>query len=173
MDRTQAGRVAPAAGGVEADLAVAMRCHALGDATGAEGACVAALRKPPRHSTALMMLAVLALDRRDWDRASARREVVAIIAPPLGIQKSLSGQVRSRPAVRLYSTAARGIAVAGCGADTASENPQRGEDALIRSPECAMFNAILVWWIRNSFHNTSAVIASEAKQSRATHDRMR
>ena len=30
-----------------------------------------------------------------------------------------------------------------------------------------------VRWIRNSLHNTSAVIASEAKQSRATNDRMR
>jgi tetratricopeptide (TPR) repeat protein len=69
--------VAPAATGVEADLAVAMRCHALGDSEGAERACGAALRKAPRHSTPLMMLAELAIDRQDWTRAigQARRAV--------------------------------------------------------------------------------------------------
>jgi len=54
-----------------------MRCHARGDADGAKRACNAALRKAPKNSTALMMLAELAIEHKDWDDAleNARRAV--------------------------------------------------------------------------------------------------
>jgi tetratricopeptide (TPR) repeat protein len=69
---SQAATPATAVASVEAHLAAASRFHAQGDDVQAERACEAALREAPHNSIALMMLAELALERKNWQRAIER-----------------------------------------------------------------------------------------------------